>query len=364
MRYVSGCLVGLALMLTALAGCGGDQPAATTAAGGATVEDPGLGPSSGEEWPDAIPADVPALDGEITMIMSDNLGVRMFYAGVSDDDLAAYLDELESLGYDLEYVVYERPGFEGRAQERADAGEWDAVRATKGDYRLGLEFGDGTGVFDIEGIPLDGFGPDTSWPEAWAGIPAPSALPINKVTDLGDNGPLVEVAFESDDDIDAYVAELEAAGFTVIDRSFDQNHEIISVQVSDGTSEVTMSTYPGGRLEISVAEAAAPVETTRPGGASSPAVVTDRFPEWLPEVPGGELLTASDSGARGFTAVVLIGEGHTVADYVQVLEDSGYTESGSMPAGHILDNGEWTVTIYGDDGGPAPLQILIEAKAD
>jgi hypothetical protein len=359
---VSRSLVGVALLLAALAGCGGEEPAATTSAVDAPVEDSGLGPAGGEEWPDAIPGDIPVLDGEITMIMSDDLSLRMFYAGVSDDDLLDYLAELESLGYDLEYIVYATPGNEERAQERADAGEWDAVRATKGDYRLALEFGEGTGVFDVEGIPMEGFGPDTEWPDAWAGIPAPSALAINQVIDPG-NGPLVEVAYESDDDIEGYVAELEGAGFTVVDRAFDQNHDIISVTVSDGTREVYMRTYPGGRLEVQVSEATT-VETTGPGGAPAPGVLTERFPDWLPEVPGGELLTASDSGARGFTAVVVIGEGHTVADYVQVLEDAGFTESGSMLAGHVLDNGEWTVTIYGDDNGLAPLQIMIEAKAD
>jgi hypothetical protein len=357
-RYVSRCLIVLALLLLALAGCSGEEPVATTAVGTVPVEDSGLGPVGGEEWPDAIPDDIPPLGGEITMVMTDNSNVRLFYAGVSDDELRTYLDELESLGYDLEYIVYETPGgSEDLAQQRADAGEWDAVRATKGDYHLGLEFGDGTGTFDISGIPMVGFGPDTSWPQTWAGIPAPARLSINQVTDLGANGPLVEVAYETDDDVTEYVTTLEAAGFTVVNRSFDQNGEIISVTVSDGQREVYLRTYPGGRLDISVSEATS--TTTTPGGVV-PGVVTNEFPAWLPEVPGGELITATDDADGGFTAVVVIGEGHTVAEYVQTLEDAGYVESGTMLAGHILSDGQRTVTIYGDDGGLPPLQIMIQ----
>jgi len=356
LRYVSGVIVGLCLLLVAVVGCDGTEPAVTTEAGGAV----GLGSVSGEEWPDAIPTDIPVLDGEITMVMSDDFTVRMFYSGVSDEQLLDYLGDLESLGYELEYLVYATPGHEERAQERADDGEWDAVRATKGNYLLGLEFGGGTGVFDIEGIAMDAFGPDTSWPAAWAGIPEPSALQIVEVKDFG-GGPLVEVSYETDNDIDGYVAELEGAGFTVVDRSFDQNHETINVRVRDGENELAMRTYPGGRLEITVSEAFA-TDTTGPAGDPAPSLVADRFPDWLPEVPGGELLTASDSGAHGFTAAVVIGGGHTVAEYVLILEDAGFAEAGSMPAGYVLGNDEWTVTIFGDDDGSSPLQILIEAK--
>ncbi len=355
---------GLAVVLVAvmaLGACGGeDGVAPTTSAGDMGYENPGLGPVGGEEWPDAIPDDIPVLDGEITLVMAGDVSVRMFYAGVSDDDLVGYIEKLDSLGYDLEYIVYETPGSEDRAQEKADAGEWDAVRATKGEYHLGLEFGSGTGTFDISGIPMEGFGPDTSWPEQWAGIPAPMQLAVNQVVDLGANGPLVEVAYETDDDITAYVAELEAVGFTVTDRSYDQNDEIISVTVGDGAHDVYMRTYPGGRFEISVS-VAAPVAS--PGDGPAPDVVTREFPEWLPEVPGGELITATDGGDGSFTAVVAIGDGHTVAEYVHVVEDAGYAESGTMLAGHILSNGARTVTIYGDDGGLPPLQILIQVTS-
>jgi hypothetical protein len=355
---------GLAVVLvvvTALGACGGEEGVApTTNASETGYEDPGLGPVGGEDWPEAIPADIPVLPGEITMVMSGDVSVRLFYAGVSDNDLVGYLEKLDSLGYDLEYIVYETPGSEDRAQEKADAGEWDAVRATKGEYHLGLEFGGGTGTFDISGIPMEGFGPDTSWPEQWAGIPAPTQLAVNQVVDLGANGPLVEVAYETDDDITAYVAELEAVGFAVTDRAYDQNHEIISVTVGDGEHDVYMRTYPGGRLEISVSDAA-PV--TSPGDGPVPDVATRDFPEWLPEVPGGELITATDGGDGSFTAVVAIGDGHTVAEYVQMLEDAGYAESGTMLAGHILTDGARTVTIYGDDGGLPPLQILIKVTS-
>ena len=55
-----------------------------------------------------------------------------------------------------------------------------------------------------------------------------------------------------------------------------------------------------------------------------------------------------------------IGEGHAVAEYVPRLNDAGFVESDTMLMGYILSDGERTITIYGDDGGMAPLQIMIQ----
>jgi len=355
MPRIRGFLWGVALAVASIAGCGGDDTAPISVTDGdrsgivETADLPGL-VIGDVAWPEAIPDDIPVLVGEITMVMPTDAGVRLFYAGVSESAVNDYLDVLAAQGYDLEYVVYETPASGERAQERAEAGEWDAVRATKGDCRLGLEFGRGTGTLDIGGIQMEGSGVDTSWPAEWAGIPAPSLLAVNEVTLFGDT--IVEVAYETDADIEEYVAELEAADFTVTQRSFDQNDEIISVTVGDTTNEVCMRTYPGGRLVISVAQAT----------ASSPvAVVTREFPDWLPAVPGGDLVTATDDPGGAFTAVVVIGEGHTVAEYVEALNQAGFTESGTMLAGYVLSDTDRTITIYGDDGGFPPLQITIEA---
>lgn len=356
-------LLGLALLFTVLGGCGGDdspspddlpgvEPTGITVGGEFSASVVG-----GEGWPDAIPDDISVLPGEITSVMAGESHVRLFYSGLTNEIVTLYLTELEAQGYDLEFIVYSTPASEERAQERAEAGEWDAVRAVYGGYSLSLAYGAGTGTLDITGIAMEGFGPETSWPEEWSGIPAPSQLPIVEVTRFGP-GPVVEVMFDTDADVEQYEDELVAAGFTVTERSFNQNDQIISITVSNGRQDLTMSTYPGGRLEISV------TETTSTSHADTPGVVTKDFPEWLPEVPGGDLVFATEDPGGGFTATVVIGDGHTVAEYVAMLEAAGYTESDTMLSGYILSNDERTITIYGNDDGFSPPQITIQVTAN
>jgi len=68
---------------------------------------------------------------------------------------------------------------------------------------------------------------------------------------------------------------------------------------------------------------------------------------------------ATEDPGGGFTAVVVISEGHTVAEYVAILEAAGYTQTGTMLAGYVLGDGERTLTIYGTDDRWYPLQIRI-----
>jgi len=368
----------LVVVALLIAGCGGDDQGMSESEfddlasehlaelDSGSVEDPGLGPIGGSEWPSGIPEDIPELEGEITNIMSGESHTRLFYQGVSDSDLLEYLNQLEGSGWALEFIVYEDPTDVGGAEERAAAGEWDAVRAAKGDYRLGLEFGGGTGIMDIEGLPEGTFGPDTSWPAEWVGLPAPSQLEINEVTRFGD--PMVEVTYETDDDVFTYSDELEAVGFTVINRSFDQNDDLISIALRSDQHEVTLRTYPGQRLMITRIDPEDSLLTPPPsvsgdGGDDGFAVETNEFPDWLPEVPGGDIVFATEDPGGGFTASVTIAEGHTVAEYVEVLTGAGYAVSGEMLMGHVLSDGERTITIYGDDNGLSPLQILIQVTA-
>ncbi len=96
--------------------------------------------------------------------------------------------------------------------------------------------------------------------------------------------------------------------------------------------------------------------------STTTAPVGSALPEWLPPVPGGELITATGDAAAGFTAVVVIADGYTVAGYVDVLEAVGFTESDTMLGGYVLSNGEHTITIYGADSELRPLQIMIHAS--
>jgi len=349
MRRATSVLL-VAVSLGIVGGCGGVKttlPGDTAATAGS--REPGLVAAVG--WPEAIPDVIPPLPGQITSVIASDSHVRLFCEGLTEATVRDYLDQLTSGGFALEYIVYETAVDPDRARERAAAGEWDAVQAIRGDLSLRLEFGGGTGTLDITGIPLDEFDPPTSWPAEWAGIPAPTSLVIDQVISLGGTGPIVEARYENDADIARYEEELVAAGFTVADRSFNQDHQIISIRVTDFDRDVVLWTYPGGRLRI----------TVTPATSTSPPefVATTEFPTWLPPVPGGELITATEGPGGGFAAVVVIGQGHTVTEYVRVLEAAGYAESDTMLAGYILTDGERTVTIFGDDTLPPPRQISI-----
>jgi hypothetical protein len=57
------------MVVLALGACGGEEGVApSTNASDTGYEDPGLGPVGGEDWPDAIPGDIPVLNGEITLV--------------------------------------------------------------------------------------------------------------------------------------------------------------------------------------------------------------------------------------------------------------------------------------------------------
>lgn len=281
--------------------------------------------------------------------MADSQRVRIFYSGVTDDRLTAYLDTLEQAGFDLEYIVYASDVDPERAEERAAAGEWDAVRATRGSYRLGLEFGAGTGTLDISGITMEDFGADTEWP--WAAIPAPTHLTITEVLQLGGPSPLVDLEYGDNSDIEEYVTELEAVGFVVTNRSFGQNDDIISVTVQDAANELYLRSYGFGRLQITLAEAT---------DAPTLPVATREFPEYLPAVPGGTIVTATITPDGGFTALVVIDGEDTIDGYLAVLHDAGWAETGeTMLAGLILSDGPHRMTILGGTGGFSPVQFSI-----
>ena len=100
-------------------------------------------------WPEGITDEVPPLPGTVTLVMGGDQRTRIFYDGVTEDAVGAYLKELSDRGYSMEFIVFESPG------ETADPkpGEWDRLRATKGEITIGLEYGQGTGTLDLDGLP-------------------------------------------------------------------------------------------------------------------------------------------------------------------------------------------------------------------
>ena len=142
----------LLLISTVLAGCGifreSGETSTTTA-----IENPisptadfssssgGFGFGEDAQWPDYIPEDIPALEGEIDTVMEGGSHIRLFYRSVSKNQVIEYLNLLEREGFHLEYLVYVQEGFPDRSEERIKQGDYDAVRITKGEYKLNITYG-------------------------------------------------------------------------------------------------------------------------------------------------------------------------------------------------------------------------------
>lgn len=106
--------------------------------------------SVGFAWPESIPKDIPALEGNINLVMeAPGSHIRIFYRNLTKRQVEQYLDRLEKEGFDLEYIVYTREGFPDKSEGRIKRGEFDAVDITKGEYHMRLEPGEDTTTYDI-----------------------------------------------------------------------------------------------------------------------------------------------------------------------------------------------------------------------
>lgn len=93
-------------------------------------------------WPDYIPGDIPPLEGPIRVVMQvPGSHVRIFYEGVTKQQVIGYLELLQSQGFTLEYRIYVQEGFQDNSAERQARGDYDAVDILKGEYQLNISYG-------------------------------------------------------------------------------------------------------------------------------------------------------------------------------------------------------------------------------
>jgi hypothetical protein len=238
-----------------LAGCGsGGSSSDEGGNGGDNPSDfvrpsiPGSGPQA---WPSAMPSDIPYFPGQLDMFMpqrrqsGDSYGVRMFFTSVTKQMLDDYVETLRQEGWTLKpEVYYTPPETEEDAAERAARGDYDAWIARKGTRVLTITVPSSDGdevTFDvdglteaesdalpgmddfIEGLPTPTPWPAQTWPPEWAGkVPEPHGCTVGANGNLTSSSSNLYVACgypDADPDhhqaiIDAYLAELTAAGFT------------------------------------------------------------------------------------------------------------------------------------------------------
>ncbi len=242
--------LGLAACGSGSGGSGG--PGAASGDPGAFVR-PSLPEMGGPKaWPSAMPADIPAFPYYLDSFMpqrrqsGDSYGVRMFFTGVTKQQLDAYLDQLRAAGYKLEpKVYYTPPQTEEDANRRAAAGDYDAWVATKAPRVITVtvpQTAQGEVTFDVDGLtkaesdalpgmddflgqlPTPTIEISKAWPAEWATkVPAPDGCVIGANGNMNVSPTSLYVACGYPDKdpahqqavVDAYQAKLLAAGFAM-----------------------------------------------------------------------------------------------------------------------------------------------------
>ena len=185
---------------------------------------PGASGASG--WPAYIPADIPPLEGTITNVMeAPGSHVRLFFEGVSEQQLKEYLSQLQSMGYTLEYVVYVPEGIPNNSDERLKAGDYDAVRIARGAYDMTIEFGEELLTYDISTTAFANSTQDTAgleWPAGLASlVPQPERCPIENMLPPQPDWVMISCHPADDAVLDDYLRLLQGAGFQPMETSVE-----------------------------------------------------------------------------------------------------------------------------------------------
>lgn len=281
---------------------------------------PGVSGASG--WPAYIPADIPPLEGTITNVMeAPGSHVRLFFEGVSEQQLEAYLGQLQSLGYTLEYVVYVPEGVPNDSDERLKAGDYDAVRIARGAYDMTIEFGEELLTYDISTAAFSGSVQDSAgleWPAGLASlVPQPEHCPINHMLPPQPDWVMITCRPADDAVLDDYLHLLQGAGFQPVETSLE--------------SVAPLHTYRLDALEVSL-------QQTSPTILSIEIKLVDQsLAAWPVSLEG--LVPAPENCP--VTSVIQPGGSDTiincarqndevVANYLTVLSANGFVETGRM----------------------------------
>lgn len=139
------------------------------------MADSGILYGQNARWPADIPADIPPLEGVIRVVkVIPGIQYRLEYSSVSRQAVLQYLADLETLGFELQYIVYPAPSIPvEQTAERIARGEWDAVDMVKPPHRMRLEPGSEGARLDIDSADCMTPGPPTRM------TPTPLAWPLD-----------------------------------------------------------------------------------------------------------------------------------------------------------------------------------------
>lgn len=299
-------------------------------------------------WPDYIPDEIPPIPADITDIMADNNNVRIFFNNMPKDKFDEYLMLLYQNGFSFEFVVYEQPGVPQEYIERyIREGKYDAVRITKGSYKMYIEYGADMGTYDID---PKGFPEGTEiknkveWPAQLNG--ALNQPANSKVTSVMAIGERFEISCESENTnlFTDYCAQLKAEGFTEGRTVTDQNYNITSTDFTKGDLLVTLLNSRPGMVGIHYKPGQNIGEPQIPGIPTPPAMSSQGWPQnlpkTLPEFTGGEI-QMSMNFSETTVKITIQCTAEALDDYRQLLISSGFAAQG----GDVYSGSDCTVTI-------------------
>ncbi len=203
------------------------------------------GPSQKAQWPVELPSDIPVLDGKIDQVMeADGANLRIFYDSLTAEQIEQYVEKCRQQGYAVEYLVYTREGFADNSAERLNAGDYDAVQLTKGNYSLRLEYGGDPVTLDVaianpEPLPSPTALP---WPEdIRTFVPQPKQCRVSSIANLSSGGYQIVCEYpDSNIRFDEYLQTLTGLGYRETDRLMSDTNEVVYLTLENESYSVKL----------------------------------------------------------------------------------------------------------------------------
>ncbi len=371
------------LVLLAFTACGQEVPVDQETPAAEETPNGSTGTPAGQSgtWPAYIPADIPPLHDSIRTVIEGSTHVRIFYHGLSQEQIDAYLELLKNNGFQLEYVVYKDERLPDEvAEKRLMEGDFDAVHITKGPYHLNMEYGEDEAFLDVntsgweDDYPLT---PVREWPADLTDVPVPDRCGIEGVypQDLG--GYQIVCRPDDGEAVADYSEVLQAAGFAPTDPPriarppvggdyplvFALGDTEITLDYSASVSTVRITVW-----RVPPPETAAQAPQTAPAQLTAPSSTTATWPSelagMLPQPEGVLIESVQEVGELDFMIVCRLEHDDVALDYVARLKTEGFTETSRMEAQSgrlvalMLANDRLTVDLLLSENGLLVIRII------
>lgn len=274
-------------------------------------------------WPEYIPEDIPVLEGKIRKVMvAPESHIRIFYEGISKDQIDQYLRLLERKGFQLEYQVYIQEGFPDNSEERMRKGDYDAIDITKGDYHMNLGYGEGNISYDIytSGFSMPIPTPaGLDWPADLVNVvPKPERCIIEMAAPDGKGGYQITCRLADQKVGSDYLEVLQTAGFlpkpssSIVSASGVYGKDDLEIIVEQHSTALVLISI----MRIDLSKTSWPAELM--------AIV--------PQPENCLILNVLKLEGLNFMISCQGESDQVVADYIEILKADGFVETGRMTA--------------------------------